>query len=179
MAARSFRVGDLLASAGPTVLKQTTDRSEAQSSRRTGRHDGRRIRVTDDGLRVLALWTFHTWVFEAAETTPYISIRSPERESGKTRVIEVVSLVIRSSEQVAEASISALFRSIDKFHSTLLFDEVDGIFRGRDEDSKDLKRLLTSGYSTGATVLRTVGEQRDPSATGKGRQLSDVIHAKG
>ena len=44
----------------------------------------------------------------------------------------------------------------------MLFDEVDGIFRGRDEDSKDLKRLLNSGYRTGATVLRTVGDQHEP-----------------
>jgi hypothetical protein len=118
--------------------------------------------MSDDGLRVLALWAFHTWAFAAAETTPYISIRSPERESGKTRVIEVVSLITRNSEQVADASISALFRSIEKFQSTMLFDGVDGIFRGRDEDSKDLKRLLNSGYRTGATVLRTVGDQHEP-----------------
>jgi hypothetical protein len=118
--------------------------------------------MSDDGLRVLTLWVFHTWAFAAAETTPYISVRSPERESGKTRVIEVVSLIARSSEQVADASLSALFRSIEKFRSSLLFDEVDGIFRGRDEDSKDLKRLLNSGYRTGATVLRTVGEQHEP-----------------
>ena len=66
--------------------------------------------MSDDGLRVLTLWVFHTWSLSAAETTPYISIRSPERESGKTRVIEVVSLITRRSEQVADASISALFR---------------------------------------------------------------------
>ena len=118
--------------------------------------------MSDDGLRVLSLWTFHTWAFAASETTPYISIRSPERESGKTRVIEVVSLLAREAEQVADASISALFRSIEKYRSTMLFDEVDGIFRGRDEDSKDLKRLLNSGYRTGATVLRTVGDQHEP-----------------
>src|SRR5215203_7052421 len=35
--------------------------------------------MSDDGLRVLAVWTFHTWAFEASETTPYVSIRSPER----------------------------------------------------------------------------------------------------
>jgi hypothetical protein len=118
--------------------------------------------MSEDGLRVLALWVFHTWAFEAAETTPYISVRSPERESGKTRVIEVVSLITRRSEQIADVSISALFRSIEKFGSTCLFDEVDGIFRGRDEDSKDLKRLLNSGYRTGVTVLRTVGDQHEP-----------------
>src|SRR5215208_8178163 len=85
--------------------------------------------MSDDGLRVLSLWVFHTWAFEASETTPYLSIRSPERESGKTRVIEVVSLLAREAEQVADASISALFRSIEKYRSTMLFDEVDGIFR--------------------------------------------------
>jgi hypothetical protein len=118
--------------------------------------------MSADGLRVLTLWVFHTWAFEAAETTPYISIRSPERESGKTRVIEVTSLITRRPEQVADASISALFRSIEKFKSTLMFDEVDGIFKGRDEDSKDLKRLLNSGYRIGAKVLRTVGDRHEP-----------------
>ena len=105
--------------------------------------------MSDDGLRVLSLWIFHTWAFAASETTPYISIRSPERESGKTRVIEVVSPLAREAEQVADASISALFRSIEKYRSTMLFDEVDGIFRGRDEDSKDLKRLLNRGTAPG------------------------------
>jgi Protein of unknown function (DUF3631)/Toprim-like len=118
--------------------------------------------LSEDGLRILALWTFHTWAFEAAETTPYPSIRSPERSSGKTRAIEVAVLIAHSPEQVADASVSAIFRSIKKFHSTLLFDEVDGIFKGRDEDAKDLKRLLNSGYRIGANVLRTVGEKHEP-----------------
>jgi hypothetical protein len=118
--------------------------------------------MSEDGLRVLALWVFHTWAFDAAETTPYISIRSPERECGKTRVLEVVSLIARSPEQAADASVSAVFRSIEKYRATLLFDEVDTIFRARNEDAADFRRILNSGYRVGGGALRTTGEQHEP-----------------
>ena len=117
------------------------------------------------GRVYLAVWILHTYLFDAAETTPYPSVRSPARESGKTRVIEVTELIARDAEQIADTSISALFRSIEKFQPTILLDEVDAIFSGRDEDSKDLRRLLNAGYRKGAQVLRTVGESHEPSAS--------------
>jgi hypothetical protein len=119
--------------------------------------------MSDDGLRVLSLWVFHTWAFDASETTPYISIRSPQRECGKTRVIEVVSLVARNTEQAADASVSAVFRSIEKYRSTLLFDEVDTIFRARNEDAADFRRILNSGYRVGGGALRTHGDNHEPT----------------
>src|SRR5215217_642601 len=34
--------------------------------------------MSSAGLDVLAVWVVHTWLFDAAETTPYVSVRSPE-----------------------------------------------------------------------------------------------------
>jgi 5S rRNA maturation endonuclease (ribonuclease M5) len=40
-----------------------------------------------------ALWTAHSHAIDAADTTPYLDISSPEPESGKTRVLEVIELL--------------------------------------------------------------------------------------
>lgn len=75
----------------------------------------------------------------------------------------MVSLVARNTEQAADASVAAVFRSIEKYRSTLLFDEVDTIFRARNEDAADFRRILNSGYRIGGGALRTHGENHEPT----------------
>jgi hypothetical protein len=41
-----------------------------------------------------ALWVVHTHALDAAEETPYLSVTSPEKRSGKTRTLEVSRLVV-------------------------------------------------------------------------------------
>lgn len=45
---------------------------------------------SDAQVVAASLWVVHTHAFEAAEATPYLAITSPERESGKTRLLEVL-----------------------------------------------------------------------------------------
>ena len=42
----------------------------------------------------VALWIVHTHVFDAAEQTPYLAISSAEKRSGKTRLLEVLELLV-------------------------------------------------------------------------------------
>jgi len=42
----------------------------------------------------VALWVVHTHAFEAADATPYIAVSSPEKESGKSKLLEALSLVV-------------------------------------------------------------------------------------
>lgn len=77
-------------------------------------------------------------------------------------MIEVAELVVREPLQTVDISISALFRIIELKQSALLLDEVDSIFQGRDEESKDLRRLLNGGYRLGGAATRTVGEKHEP-----------------
>jgi hypothetical protein len=41
----------------------------------------------DRELAALSLWTLHTWAFRAAHATPYLLPISPEKRSGKTRLL--------------------------------------------------------------------------------------------
>lgn len=107
----------------------------------------------------VALWVAHTHVIDAFETTPRLSIRSPEKQSGKTRVLEVLELVVARPLSVVNVSVSALFRSIGATPPTLLWDEIDALFRGGNDPSReDLRALLNAGYRRGNKVLRSVGQ---------------------
>ena len=50
--------------------------------------------LTEAQADTLALWVAHTHAFEAAETTPYLAITSAEKRSGKTRLLEVLELLV-------------------------------------------------------------------------------------
>jgi hypothetical protein len=63
---------------------------------------------------VVALWTFHTWAFEAADTTPYLDVSSPVKQCGKTRLFEVLELLVRRPQFGANHTEATLFRTIDK-----------------------------------------------------------------
>jgi hypothetical protein len=105
-----------------------------------------------------ALWTGHTWTYDESDTTAYLAIQSPEKRSGKTRLLECLRLVVRQPLPMAGASIAALFRLIEERHPTLLIDEADAAFGKRGPDTEDLRGLLNNGYRRGIPYWRVVGE---------------------
>lgn len=109
-------------------------------------------------LCAVVLWIAHTHAFEAADCSPRLAIQSAEKQSGKTRLLEVLELVTRNPRQVVNVSEAALFRAIAANPLTILFDEVDAIFGPKARDREDLRAMLNAGYRRGATVDRCVGE---------------------
>jgi hypothetical protein len=107
----------------------------------------------------VALWVMHTHAFEAAEATPRLSIQSAEKQSGKTRLLELLDLLARSPLQVASISSAAMFRIISGGPTTLLIDEVDTIFDRRGSGAEDVRALLNAGYRRGGSVLRASGKR--------------------
>lgn len=117
----------------------------------------RRFVVIDgDQLVALSLWTAHTHTFEAFYCTPYGAISSPEKRSGKTRLLEVLELLVRQPLPTANISDAALFRVIDDRAPTLLIDEVDAIF-GKKSPRDELRGIVNAGYRRGATTHRMGG----------------------
>jgi len=98
----------------------------------------------------------HTHVFEAFGCTPYLAISSSEKRSGKTRLLEVLELLVRAPLPTANISDAALFRVIDDRHPTLLIDEVDAIF-GKRSQRDELRGIINAGYRRGATTHRMGG----------------------
>ncbi len=121
--------------------------------------------LSDDQQLALALWVLHTHAIEAFENTPYLSVRSAEKQSGKTRLLEVlVELVARSEHWASRPTAATVFRIMaDDQPPTLLLDEIDSIWSdtGRNEEHEDLRGALNAGNRRGAVVPRceTVGRK--------------------
>jgi Protein of unknown function (DUF3631) len=105
----------------------------------------------------IALWAAHTHAADAAEATPYLVLTSAEKRSGKTRLLEVLELVVHEPLPTANISDAALFRAIAELKPTLLLDEVDAIFVGKAREREDLRGLLNAGYRRGAVARRMGG----------------------
>jgi hypothetical protein len=107
----------------------------------------------------VALWVGHTYVYDQFDCTPYLAVQSPEKRSGKTRLMECVAQLARQPQPTAGASLAALFRIIHDAHPTLLIDEADTIFNKKTSDaSEDIRGLLNNGYRRGVPYLRVVGD---------------------
>jgi hypothetical protein len=95
-------------------------------------------------LTAVTLWAAHTHIVEHFYTTPRLALVSPEPESGKTRVLEVLDLLVPNPMLAFSASPAAIFRTLAEGTLTLLFDEIDTIWsaRGQDDNHEDLRALL-------------------------------------
>ncbi len=120
----------------------------------------RRYLILPDGhfYDVVALWVLHAHAIVAADTSPRLIFKSPEKESGKTRALEVLELLVPAPLAVMNTTIAAIFRLLKEEQATVLFDEVDAIFNSKVGNYEDLRALLNAGYRRGATVARVVGE---------------------
>jgi len=114
-------------------------------------------------LTAVTLWAAHAHMVQQFHTTPRLVVTSPEAGSGKTRVLEVLDLLVPDSLLTLCASPAAIFRTLATKQITLLFDEVDAIWnkRGQDDNHEDLRALLNAGYKKGATVPRCVGPKHE------------------
>ncbi|MEQ1915230.1 MAG: DUF3631 domain-containing protein, partial [Gallionella sp.] len=114
-------------------------------------------------LVAVTLWAAHAHMIEHFHTTPRLALLSPEPASGKTRVLEVLHLLVPGSMFCLSASPAAIFRTLANGPITLLADEVDTIFarRGKDDSNEDLRALLNAGYKRGATIPRCVGPKHE------------------
>ena len=114
--------------------------------------------LDDAHFVVLALFVAHTHAIEAADASPPLHVTSAEPSSGKTRVIEVLELLVAEPAPMIDPTAAALFRGL---HSgqfvTVLLDEVDNFLIGGKSDSEGKRAvlaLLNGGYRRGMQVPR-------------------------
>lgn len=105
-------------------------------------------------------WVLTTYTLGAFDAHPYLAVTSPEKECGKTRLLEVLECLVRRSVRTAGMSEAVLYRLIEKASPTLLMDEQQHL-RSRDERSATFHDLLCAGNRRGALVLRIGGPNRD------------------
>jgi hypothetical protein len=115
--------------------------------------------LTDAQLIACALWVAHTYVVDAADVTPYISITSAEKQSGKTVLLDVFDAIVWNPWRAVRPSEAVVFRKIEADRPTLLLDEVDTIWGPKSKaEDEGLRALLNAGFRRlGSTVPRCVG----------------------
>ncbi len=105
-------------------------------------------------LLAVTLWIFHTWAFEAADSTPYLSISSAEKRSGKTQLLEVLEMLAARPLLISGTTAAALARAVAQDPPpSLLLDESDQTFKRDREYVAALMGVLNAGYRRGGQTL--------------------------
>lgn len=116
---------------------------------------GRYVVLPDHAAETVGLWTLFAWAFDAWSIAPMIQISAPERECGKTRLLEVIGALVPKPLPTGSISSAALFRVIEAHAPCVLVDEVDTFLT----ENLELVGVLNNGYSRSqAFVVRCDGD---------------------
>jgi hypothetical protein len=118
----------------------------------------RYVHLSDQQARIAAVWTAHTYAIRAATTTPYLSINSAVKQSGKTRLLEVFELLVSKPWLTGRVTAACLIRKVDQVQPTLLLDESDAAFNGEKEYAEALRGILNTGFYAGGVASCCVGQ---------------------
>jgi hypothetical protein len=111
--------------------------------------------------QAIALWAAHTHVpLARLEQSPILAVTSAVKQSGKTKLLDVLEFVVRDPWRITRPSESVLFRKIDRDHPTVLLDEVDAIFNDKSGSTEGLRSAFNSGNRAGTKVPRNVPQGR-------------------
>ena len=116
----------------------------------------RYIVLSEEQAVILAAWVLHTHVFDAAEVTPYMHITSPERECGKSHLIELSAAIVRNPVTTQGTTPAALVRTIASLKPTptILLDEIDAQFAGNKEAMESIRGVLNAGFQEGGVFRK-------------------------
>jgi hypothetical protein len=118
----------------------------------------RYVALSEDQALLIALWIVHTHALDAADTTPYLNVKSAEKRSGKTRLLEVLSFLAAGSWLTGRVTAAVLVRKVAAEAPTLLLDESDAAFKGDREYAETLRGVLNAGFRRGGVASLCVGQ---------------------
>ena len=106
----------------------------------------------------VVLWIAHTYAMEFADATPYLAISSPEKQSGKTRLLECLTILAHGCNGIVITPTAAtIYRTLEAAPGgAALLDELDAVFRDRSDKYEEVRAVINAGHRRGATVPRSV-----------------------
>lgn len=113
--------------------------------------------VSESQARLVALWIVHTHIFSVFNYTPYLEITSAEKQCGKTRLLEILNLLVANPWMTGKVTTAVLYRKIEADHPTLLLDESDAAFNGDEEYAQLLRGVLNTGFQKDGKASCCVG----------------------
>ena len=119
------------------------------------------IILDDEEANAVTLWIVLTYFIDYVQILALLLINGPEFSCGKTQLLDLIGRMSAKGFPMVNISLAAVFRVIDLYRPTLLFDEADQFFRS----NKDIAGLINAGHSpTSASVIRLVGEDHTPKS---------------
>lgn len=141
----------------------------------------------DEARDAVVLWTAHTHVFYAFESTPRLSVYSRDPGSGKSRVLEVLEHLVPNPLYALNITPGVMWRSFEYSAPTVLMDEVDTVFgkKGSSTSHTTLRGILNAGHRKSGTIPRCSGAEDvkhfnvfGPVAMAGLGQVPDTIHSR-
>jgi len=114
------------------------------------------ILPSPEAVVAVVLWIAATHAQPAWACAPRLVIRAPEKRCGKSRLLDVVEGTCHNPLITVNGSPAAVYRSIGTDDPpTILLDEADTIFGGKNADAnEDLRGLLNAGHQRNRPALR-------------------------
>ena len=117
------------------------------------------IIIDDEEADAVTLWIALTWFIDHVQILALLLINAPENSCGKTQLVDLVGRMSSKGFPMVNITLAAVFRVIDLYRPTLLFDEADQFFK----TNRDIAGLINAGHSpTSANVIRLVGDSHTP-----------------
>jgi hypothetical protein len=101
--------------------------------------------LDDYSILTVVFWVLLTYLsdYDRIDTMPILSLVSPEKRCGKTRLQSVLDWLVYRALSAANVSSASIYRAIERWHPTLLLDEVDSFIMKNEE----LRGILNSGHT--------------------------------
>lgn len=121
------------------------------------------IVVPDQLACVIAAWVAASHLCAEWERFPHLGVTSPEKRSGKTKLLQVLEPVLPNPFNASNISAAAIWRMIEDTSLSLMIDEAQHLKRGGSESSQVISELLNSAIDRDAIVIRCVGQEHTPT----------------
>lgn len=122
---------------------------------------------SEEALVGVTLWAAMTHLIDCFDSAPRLVLRSGEKQSGKTRLLnDVLGNVVANPLRNMNVSGPFIFRALDIAPATLLIDEADTIFGNQkvSESNEAFRGILNAGFQRGSFVGRTTGPTHEPKS---------------
>lgn len=116
---------------------------------------GRFIFYPSEHAKILHVaWVAHTHLVNSFNATPRLAILSPEKRSGKTRLLEITKLLVQNPVPMVSPSPASLYSLIEAEQTTptFLIDEIGRLLERK--EISDFLSIVEAGFQPGQTVRR-------------------------
>jgi hypothetical protein len=136
------------------------------------------VLMGEDLPALLALWLMGTYCYTAFEYFPYLVLRSPEKRCGKSRTLDLISMLgFNAHQPTASPTEAQIFREPREDGGVQIYDEMEGM-TGDKERWSAVTSVLNAGFHKGQVVTRyrkaSQGQQKETFETYVPRAIASI-----